>query len=130
MEDRCLCCTCEEETTIHLYRCKAEEMKKILQNGINDLEDDLQTRHVPSDMWQAMRAGILTFSNGEIYEARDERGSCFSEMDWMGSVFQRQNIIRMEQNNVRQVHRFNRMAKIRVKTKVRENSNTDIMADA
>ena len=46
-------------------------MKKILQNGINDLEDAIQTRHVPSDMWQATREDILTFSNGETYEAHN-----------------------------------------------------------
>ena len=40
-------------------------MVEVFQNGIGDLEDVLQQRHAPPEMWQAMRKDILSFRTGE-----------------------------------------------------------------
>ena len=58
-----------EETTMHLYQCQAPEMLKLLTEEIRDLEDALQRRHLPSDMWRAMEAGITHYRSRGEYSA-------------------------------------------------------------
>ena len=62
--DRCPCCNERDETTMHLHQCKDPETRRVLQTGLNELEDALRQRHVPSQMWTAMRMGVQSFCNG------------------------------------------------------------------
>ena len=46
---------------MHLYQCTDAAMRKLLTNELNDFEDALQKRHLPFDMWEAMKAGIDSY---------------------------------------------------------------------
>ena len=49
---------------MHLHQCKDPETQRVLQTGLNELEEALRQRHVPSQMWTAMRMGVQSFCNG------------------------------------------------------------------
>ena len=62
--DQCPCCRTEVETTMHLFQCKDAALVSIRIADINDLEDLLQKRHMPPDLWLAMKEGILRYTSG------------------------------------------------------------------
>ncbi len=55
---------------MHLYRCAGQELRQIAQTGLGELEDVLQQRHAPAEMWQAIRDGILSYCTGEPYNTQ------------------------------------------------------------
>ena len=61
--DLCPCCMLHEETTMHLYQCKSPAVRKLLQKGLDDMEDNLRRRQMPSAMWTAIREGVESYCN-------------------------------------------------------------------
>ena len=59
--DLCPCCILHEETTMHIYQCRSPDVRKLLQRGLDELEDKLRLRHMPSAMWAAIREGVTAF---------------------------------------------------------------------
>ena len=49
---------------MHLFQSKEAALVSIRTADINDLEDLLQKRHMPPDLWLAMKEGILRYTSG------------------------------------------------------------------
>ena len=64
MVDMCPCCTCEEETTIHLFSCTDVNLKDIIDKGITELETAVLQRYLPARVWRAMKRGIHSVREG------------------------------------------------------------------
>ena len=58
------CCMIHEETTMHLYQCSETDIRELLVAELRDIEDILQKRHFPPDMWDALNAGIQSYCDG------------------------------------------------------------------
>ncbi len=69
VSDRCPCCMVMEETTMHLHQCRAPVMRALLKEGVQELEDNLRQRHMPSAMWTTLRRGIMSFCEEETNSA-------------------------------------------------------------
>ena len=52
-----------EETTMHLYQCRSPAVRKLLQKGLDDMEDNLRRRQMPSAIWSAIREGVESYCN-------------------------------------------------------------------
>lgn len=60
---------------MHLFQCKDPELVKIFKDGLNELEDTLQKRHAPSEIWQAIRDRIMQYSSSEAHNFCKVTGS-------------------------------------------------------
>lgn len=63
--DLCPCCMLHEETTMHLYQCRSPAVRSLLKSRLDELEEKLRQRHMPSAMWTAIRLGVESYCNTE-----------------------------------------------------------------
>ena len=54
----CPCCRMEEYSSIHLYQFQHPQIRYLLLKGLDSIEDKLQQKETPSDVWMTIRAGI------------------------------------------------------------------------
>ena len=86
----CPCCRTEEESSIHLYQCQHPQIRDLLLKGLDSIEDKLQQKETPSDVWMTIRAGIGEYCGfpSTIPEPSDERhdgiGMAFDAQDEIG----------------------------------------------
>ena len=54
----CPCYRMEEESSINLYQCRHPHIRDILLKGIDSIEDKIQQKETPSDVWMTIIADI------------------------------------------------------------------------
>ena len=59
---------------MHLYQCRSPAVRKLLQSGLDELEDKLRRRHMPSAMWTAIREGVESYCNATPLPVASLRG--------------------------------------------------------
>ena len=69
--DAFLCCKAAEETTIHLYQCPDPKLHELLSLRLRELLDTLQKRHISTDIWHSMSAGINSFCSSTYLNLHD-----------------------------------------------------------
>ena len=60
VDNLCPCCKAEEETTLHLFRCRYPAIRDELKRSFNVLQDKLEKDEVPSDVWLTIKMGITS----------------------------------------------------------------------